>query len=48
MTTHNANNERIKHEYFAFLKEAKRQSDASVDACAKSLDRFETYTKFRD
>ena len=48
MTTHNANNERIKHEYFAFLKEAKRQGDASVDACAKALDRFETYNKFRD
>src|SRR5690242_4686116 len=48
MTTHNANNERVKHAYFAFLKEAKRQSDASVDACAKALARFEMYAKFRD
>jgi integrase/recombinase XerC len=48
MTTHNSSNERIKHQYFAFLKEAKRQSDASVDGCAKALDRFEVYTKHRD
>jgi site-specific recombinase XerD len=48
MTAHNANNERIKHQYFGFLKEAKRQSEASVDACAKALDRFETYNRHRD
>lgn len=48
MTTHNANNERIKHEYFAFLKEAKQHSVASVDGCAKALERFETYNRHRD
>ncbi len=48
MSTHNATNERIKHEYFAYLKEAKRQCEATVDTCAKALDRFETYTKHRD
>jgi len=48
MTRHNANNERIKRKYFAYLKEAKRHSEATVDAAAKALDRFETYTKHRD
>jgi integrase len=48
MTTHNPNNERIKHQYFAFLKEAKRQSEASVDACAAALNRFEMSTRNRD
>jgi integrase len=48
MTTHNPNNERIKRQYFAYLKEAKRHSEATVDAVAKALARFETYTKFRD
>ena len=44
MTTHNARNERIKRQYFAFLKEAKRQSEDSVDAVAKALARFESDT----
>src|SRR5216684_5779503 len=48
MTKHNANNERMKRKYFAYLKEAKRYSEATVDATAKALDRFETYTKHRD
>ncbi|MCU1303594.1 MAG: site-specific integrase [Candidatus Sulfotelmatobacter sp.] len=48
MTNHNANNERMKRKYFAYLKEAKRYSEVTVDATAKALDRFETYTKSRD
>ena len=48
MTKYNASNERIKRQYFAFLKEAKRQSEPTVDAVAKALDRFEVYTKHRD
>ncbi len=48
MIKHNANNERIKRKYFIFLKDAKRQSEASVDAVAKSVSRFESYTKFKD
>jgi integrase len=48
MTTHNANNERIKREYFTYLKEAKRYSEPTVDACAKALDRFEGYSRHRD
>src|SRR5258708_14781183 len=48
MTKHNADNERIKRRYFAFLKEAKRQSEPTVDASAKALNRFEVYTTHRD
>ncbi len=48
MKTHNAENERIKRRYFAYLKEAKRQSEHTVDAVAKALARFEDYTKLRD
>jgi len=48
MTTHNADNERIKRRYFAYLKEAKRHSEPTVDAVAKALDRFEVDTKHRD
>ena len=48
MKTHNPSNERIKRQYFAFLKEAKQQSEASVDAVAKALVRFEADTKYRD
>ena len=48
MTKHNANNERIKRQYLAFLKEAKRHSEATVDASAKALNRFEVYTRHRD
>ena len=48
MAMHNANNERIKRRYFVFLKEAKRQSEDSVDAVAKALARFEAATRYRD
>ncbi len=45
MAKHNAENERIKRQYFAYLKEAKRHSEPTVDAAAKALSRFETYTR---
>ena len=48
MTTHNADNERIKRRYFSYLKEAKRHSEPTVDAVAKALARFEADTKYRD
>jgi integrase len=47
MKTNNAENERMKRAYFAYLKEARRYSEASLDAVAKALNRFETYTGFR-
>ena len=48
VTTHNPNNERIKRRYFAYLKEARRQGEPSIDAVAKALARFEADTKCRD
>ena len=48
MTTHNASNERIKRQYLGYLKEAQRQSEATVDAVAAALARFEAYTQRRD
>ncbi len=48
MRMHNATNERIKRRYFSYLKEARRQSEASVDAVAAALARFERYSRHRD
>jgi integrase len=48
MKTHNAQNERIKRAYFTYLVEAKGFSEATLDGVAKALNRFETYTRFRD
>ena len=48
MTKHHPDNERMKRKYFVFLKEAKRQNESSVDAVAKAINRFESYTKWRD
>lgn len=48
MKKHNPVNERIKRQYFSFLKEAKRHSEPTVDAAAKALNRFEVYTRYRD
>lgn len=48
MTKYNAENERIKRRYFAYLKEAKQHSEPTVDAAAKALSRFEEYTRYRD
>ena len=46
-TIYNAENERVKCRYFAYLKEAKRYSESSIDHVAKALNRFEHYTRFR-
>jgi len=48
MPTHDPNNERIKRRYFEYMREARGHGEASIDAIAKALHRFETYTKFRD
>jgi integrase len=48
MKTHNPHNERIKRAYFIYLSEAKGFSEATLDGVAKALNRFETYTRFRD
>jgi hypothetical protein len=43
MTEHSTSNEGIKRQYFAYLKEAKRHSEATVDA---AQSRFETTPTF--
>jgi site-specific recombinase XerD len=48
MTNHNSDNERIKRKYFAYLKEAKRHCEPTLDASAKALNRFEVYTRYLD
>src|SRR5258708_32456257 len=48
MTKHNAPNERIKRDYFAYLKEALGRDEATIDGVAKSLARFEESTKARE
>ena len=37
MRKYNANNERIKRKYLTFLKQAKGQNEASIDAVAKAI-----------
>lgn len=48
MANHNAANERIKREYFQYLKEAKGRDEKSLDVVAKAIHRFESSTRFRD
>lgn len=48
MLKHNSDNERIKHKYFTFLKDAMRVSEATIDSAAKALARFEEYTKYKN
>lgn len=48
MKNHNPQNERVKRAYFTYLTEAKGFSEATLDGVAKALNRFESYTKFRD
>ncbi len=48
MTKYNAENERIKRQYYTFLKEAKQHSEPTIDAATKALHRFESYSKFRN
>lgn len=47
MVNHNPNNERIKRQYFAYLKEAKRYSEDSADMAASALARFSACIKHR-
>lgn len=48
MTKHNAANERVKREYFRYLQGAKGRDDATIDAVAKALARFEDSTGRKD
>ena len=48
MKSHNADNERLKRRYITYLKEARGHSEASIDAVAMALHRFECDTSSRD
>lgn len=48
MRKHHPRNERIKRQYFAYLREAKRHSEETVDTVAKAIARFEADTGHRD
>lgn len=45
---HNTANERIKREYFSYLKEAKGRDEATIDIVASALARFEDSTGRKD
>jgi integrase/recombinase XerD len=48
MTKRNGPNERVKRRYLHHLKETKGRDEASLDAVAKAIDRFEEHSKNRD
>ena len=41
-------NERVKRRYLLYLKDAKGRDEASTDAAASAIERFEDYVKRRD
>jgi integrase len=41
-------NERVKRRYLQFLREVKGRDEASLDAVAKALERFDSYNRYRD
>ena len=48
MRKHHPKNERVKHQYFTYLEDAKRMSVSSVDQVAAAIAQFETSTGHRD
>jgi integrase len=48
MSKRKAENERIKRRYLVYLKDAKGRDNASIDAAASAIERFEEYVKRRD
>jgi integrase len=48
MPTHNAANERMKRQYFAYLVDAQGHTEQTIDAVAKAIARFEGYTRYKD
>lgn len=48
MAKYNAANERVKRDYFAFLREAKGRDPATIDRVAQSLAKFEASTRHKD
>ena len=48
MTKHNATNERVKRDYFAYLSEALGRDDTTIDGVATSIARFDTSSRNRE
>ena len=48
MTKYNAKNERIKRQYFTYLKEATGKSDTTIDGVRAALLLYEEHTGFKD
>ncbi|UVC09592.1 tyrosine-type recombinase/integrase [Rhizobium sp. TH2] len=48
MKKHCPKNERIKRDYFIYLKEAKRMDISTIDAVAAAIAGFEQWTRYRD
>ncbi len=48
MTKHNAKNERIKRDYFTYLKEATGKSDTTIDGVRSAILIYEEHTGFKD
>jgi integrase/recombinase XerD len=48
MKKYNEQNERTKRDYYRYLKEARKQSDASIDVIAAAINRFEAYSSCKD
>jgi integrase len=44
----NPRNERIKRDYFRYLKEADQKAEATIDSVRKAIARFESYTGLKD
>jgi integrase len=48
MIKRSGENERVKRRYLVYLKDAKGRDNASIDAAASAIERFEEYAKRRD
>jgi hypothetical protein len=48
MTNHNAKNERVKRQCFAFLADAQGHIEQTIEAAARTIARFEAYTRYKD
>jgi integrase len=44
----NPSNERLKHRYFQWLRDARQMAEKSIEQVAMALDRFEDFTQHRD
>jgi integrase/recombinase XerD len=48
MRSYNPKNERVKKDYFRFLKEADSKAESTIDSVRKAISRYETYTGLKD